>query len=271
MSTDTSETEQQAQAGPDRPVLSRFRLPYVFRWPWVTRATARQLDREADALSAEAEHWFGRWASDSDRADRAEQRKRGLLTETGGLTGKVERLTEALDDTARERDHFERSHRAVCEERDEIRQTVLHLQQAGRDLVRAFTADDQAAKPMLDQIGQILMRHAHRFDLGREDLADLPWAPEPETAAEAVVREAPADLIRAAYRYPHDATEPALIGDHLPHCEACTAALGTLPDAVLVEACRAAFSYGKREAMTVIGTELGRRGIPAGTEQEATR
>lgn len=223
----------------------------AFRWPVVSRRTAQALDVEAQTLAAEAEHWFARYTAEGDRAtkaegkaadaeeraDRHDARAEAAELRALGLKDELRRVREQLQQVEESREW----HLAEC---IRLQQLAGHLQKAGRDITAAFTAEDQAAEPMLDAIGRVLIKNAHRFDLGREDLADIPWVREPEAQAdeddaEQVEDAEQAELLRAAFRYPHDSTEPAIIADHLPHCEACTKALPTLD----VESLTLAYRY----------------------------
>ncbi|MDI3408322.1 hypothetical protein [Streptomyces cavernicola] len=361
MSHDTAPTEN-GPAVDEQPAKPR-RLRFPLRL--VRTTVLDELDAEATAFAKETEHWFAAYTDEGLRADRAEENLDEAQDRVADLEQQVEELSGRLADAGREAEHQARCLRTVSATLDQERADRMHLQQAGRDLVHAFTSFTRGESPdaesTLNAVGRVFNEHAHRFDLGRADLADMPWTPKPEEPAaphalprgpadtvrhleagcqtcatslagqaeaylvkvahlardtdapvallvvllelegrnsqgaiaprhhrgptepdttEARDAEPPADpitdqkqteMVRAAYRYPHDATHPALIGDHLPHCEACTAALGTLPNATVIEARHAAAEYGKTAAIALIASELDRRGIPAGTEQEATR
>ncbi|MGW5336214.1 hypothetical protein [Streptomyces bauhiniae] len=73
------------------------------------------------------------------------------------------------------------------------------------------------------------------------------------------------ELLRAAYRYPHESIAPALIADHLPYCEACVEALPNITVEVLVEAAHITRETGKVDALWLFLDEADRRRATAAT------
>lgn len=230
------------------------RMVRTSRLKWLRDAVV-DADDEVTAFADEAEKWFAEYAEQGDRADQAEERLDASGRRVADLEQQVEELSRRLAEAGVEAEHMNRSFRAVCDERDEERAARLHLQAAGRDITAAFTSENREADPMLDAIGRVLIRNAHRFDLG----TDTVLAPRDDQGAASVEDEEQAELIRAAYRYPHDSTEPAIIADHLPHCEACTEALPTVDVEALTLAYRYALHSDHWRAVDPLRAEADRR------------
>lgn len=207
------------------------------RLAWLRDAVVRA-DDDVTNLADEAEKWFREYTEESNRADQAEERLDAAGDRIADLEQQVEKLSRCLAEADAEAERMNRILSAVRENRDGERAAREILQQAGRELTAAFNSENREAEAILDTIGRVLSRNAHRFALGAGDLASIPRPTEARvvTSAEDPGR---AELLRAAYRYPHASTDPAIIVDHLPHCAACTEALPALGLEALVEACRA--------------------------------
>ncbi|MEU6664279.1 hypothetical protein [Streptomyces sp. NPDC046821] len=232
-------------------------------------------------------YWMGRFDEAHDRATVSRLSETAARTAYDVANERANKAEGRLKQIKEQREHHltDDSHNVAL---------LAQVQQAGRDIVAAYAKGADESR-VLDEIGRVLVRHAHRFDVPPSDLvtvrrrieetAQLRDRPAPsaylddeggrqepdaeERTAEQQTAPAPgptlgmtdAELLAASYRYEHESTAPALIADHLPVCAWCTQAVSGLPTDTLIEASRIARDTKKSDALYVLLLEFEQRGL----------
>ncbi|GGU49779.1 hypothetical protein [Streptomyces violascens] len=207
-----AEAEYEALVDPEFITVPR-RLPLSLRIVRTTvldelRADVAQADKDVKAYEAIADTWAEAYETEARLANEAEKR-----------ADDAERVANEIADTLE----------TVSRDRRELRA-------AGRDLTDILSNGDARIEDAIREIAGVLIRHAAAFDIdpdlvrrGEAQLAVIGQTDRaPDEAREE--RDEADRLLRAAYRYPHESTSPALIADHLSGCEQCAAALREIPD-----------------------------------------
>ncbi|MEU6664278.1 hypothetical protein [Streptomyces sp. NPDC046821] len=156
-----------------------------FRSPLVRRSRLDEAEQDVAVYQTEAAKQaenvgdlYRQLSEKGAQAVEAEDRATAAEETAAGAEHRISELKEQLADAERRLRVVEEMREPLLSEFSYMEKLATHLQQGGRDLVAVFTNDD-ADEVTLDKIGQILRRHAHRFDLPAGDLAKIRRRPEP--------------------------------------------------------------------------------------------
>ncbi|MGW2599538.1 hypothetical protein [Streptomyces klenkii] len=206
------------------------------------RADIAQPDHGVKRAEAIADQWNAAYTREATFAERAERR--------------ADELAKALDGE---------------------RRTATQLRGAGREVAAILSDGDARLDDAIRGIAAVLIKHAPAFRIdpelvrrgekqlaarGGETSEAMRGQDDRATAEARTEQEQTEESLAGAYRYPHDST-PALIGDHLGpgRCEACAAALPSLPDEELIAALKAAIVFFNLPGSRIIHDEATRRGL----------
>ncbi|MFD9819094.1 hypothetical protein [Streptomyces violascens] len=253
--TSAAEAEYEALVDPEFITVPR-RLPLSLRVVRTTvldelRADLAQADKDMRAYELVADQWAEAYETEARLANESEKR-------ADDAEQLVDEITTTLETVSRDR---------------------RELRTAGRELTDILSNGDARIEDAIREIAGVLIRHADAFDIDPElvrrgeaqlaERADVTFEGMRAVIGQAdrardearEERDAAREALTAAYRYPHDSTDPALLGDHLgpDKCEACADALREISDEALIQAFKAAVVFYNLPGAELVEAEAGRR------------